>query len=76
MPIERRDYYPKEDPKKIILAFHKDNPEYAYAPEEIAVKLALPLPLVRVDLLFLASYKEVQSVWGDGGDVYYQITKK
>ena len=67
------DYFPKEDPKNIIKAFLKENSKYAYTPEEIAVKLKLPLPLVRIDLLFLVSYQEIESVWSDVGDVFYQI---
>ncbi len=76
MPIERRTYHPENDPKNIIYNFLKSNPEYAYTPEEIAFETALPIEIVNIDLLFLASYQEVQSVWGENGMVHYQISDK
>ena len=56
-----------------ILKTHTD---YAYTPEEIAFETALPFEIVNVDLLFLASYQEIGSVWGDNGMVHYQISDK
>ena len=74
--MERKTYYPEEDPKNRIYNFLKENPKHAFTPEEIAVNLTLPFGIVNVDLLFLASHMEIQSVYGTDKEVHYQITKK